>query len=89
MLDLTNEEVINSEVKNNYKLVFKKGTEVTYTVVVIGDNINDINFNEDNMKPTMNDYLEGNKVLSMDVIKEDNDEEGLLTFEDIMRLDTE
>ena len=87
--DLTNEEVINSEVKNNYKLVFKKGTEVTYTVVVIGDNNNDNNFNEDDMKPTMNDYLEGNKVLSMDVIKEDNDEDGLLTFEDIMRLNTE
>lgn len=89
LLDLTNEEVINSEVKNNYKLVFKKGTEVTYTVVVLGDNTNDNNFNEDDMKPTMNDYLEGNKVLSMDVIKEDNDEEGLLTFEDIMRLNTE
>ena len=89
LLDLTNEEVINSEVKNNYKLVFKKGTKVTYTVVVIGDNNNDNNFNENDMKPTMNDYLEGNKVLSMDVVKEDNDEEGLLTFEDIMRLNTE
>lgn len=89
LLDLTNEEVINSEVKNNYKLVFKKGTEVTYIVVVIGDNNNDNNFNEDDMKPTMNDYLEGNKVLSMDVIKEDSDEDGLLTFEDIMRLNTE
>lgn len=43
--------------------MFKKGTEVTYTVVVIGDNNNDNNFNEDDMKPTMNDYLEGNKVL--------------------------
>lgn len=89
LLDLTNEDVLNSEVKNNYKLVFKKGTEVTYTVVVIGDNNNDNNFNKDDMKPTMNDYLEGNKVLSMDVVKEDNDEEGLLTFEDIMRLNTE
>lgn len=28
LLDLTNEEVINSEVKNNYKLVFKKGTKL-------------------------------------------------------------
>ena len=89
LLDLTNEDVLNSEVKNNYKLVFKKGTEVTYTVVVLGDNTNDNNFNKDDMKPTMNDYLEGNKVLSMDVVKEDNDEEGLLTFEDIMRLNTE
>ena len=69
--------------------MFKKGTKVTYTVVVIGDNNNDNNFNEDDMKPTMNDYLEGNKVLSMDVIKEDSDEDGLLTFEDIMRLNTE
>lgn len=89
LLDLTNEEVLNSQLKNNYRVVFTRGTEVTYTVVVIGDNNNDNNFNEDDMKPTMNDYLEGNKVLSMDVIKEDNDEEGLLTFEDIMRLNTE
>lgn len=89
LLDLTNEEVINSEVKNNYKLVFKKGTEVTYTVVVLGDNTNDNNFNKDDMKPTMDDYLEGNKVLSMDVVKGDSDEKGLLTFEDIMKLNTE
>ena len=89
LLDLTNEEVLNSQLKNNYRVVFTRGTEVTYTVVVIGDNNNDNNFNEDDMKPTMNDYLEGNKVLSMDVIKEDNDEDGLLTFEDIMRLNTE
>lgn len=89
LLDLTNEDVLNSEVKNNYKLVFKKGTEVTYTVVVLGDNTNDNNFNKDDMKPTMNDYLEGNKVLSMDVVKGDSDEKGLLTFEDIMKLNTE
>ena len=89
LLDLTNEEVLNSQLKNNYRVVFTRGTEVTYTVVVLGDNTNDNNFNKDDMKPTMNDYLEGNKVLSMDVIKEDNDEEGLLTFEDIMRLNTE
>ena len=89
LLDLTNEDVLNSEVKNNYKLVFKKGTEVTYTVVILGDNTNDNNFNKDDMKPTMNDYLEGNKVLSMDVVKGDSDEKGLLTFEDIMKLNTE
>ena len=89
LLDLTNEDVLNSEVKNNYKLVFKKGTEVTYTVVVLGDNTNDNNFNKDDMKPTMDDYLEGNKVLSMDVVKGDSDEKGLLTFEDIMKLNTE
>ena len=41
------------------------------------------------MKPNMNDYLEGNKVLSMDVVKGDSDEKGLLTFEDIMKLNTE
>ena len=89
LLDLTNEDVLNSEVKNNYKLVFKKGTEVTYTVVVLGDNTNDNNFNKDDMKPTMDDYLEGNKVLSMDVVKGDSEEKGLLTFEDIMKLNTE
>ena len=89
LLDLTNEEVLNSQLKNNYRVVFTRGTEVTYTVVVIGDNNNDNNFNEDDMKPTMNDYLEGNKVLSMDVVKGDSDEKGLLTFDDIMKLNTE
>lgn len=89
LLDLTNEEVLNTEVKNNYKLVFKKGTAVTYTVVVIGDNTSDNNFDSDDMKATMNDYLEGNKVLSMDVVKGEEDEEGLLTFDDIMKLNTE
>lgn len=88
-LDLTNEDVLNGEIKNNYKLVFKKGTEVTYTVVVLGDNTNDNKFNKDDMKPTMDDYLEGDKVLSMDVVKSDSDEKGLLTFEDIMKLNTE
>lgn len=88
LLDLTNEDVLNGEVKNNYKLVFKKGTEVTYTVVVLGDNTNDNNFNKEDIKPTMDDYLEGNKVLSMDVVKGEEDEKGLLTFEDIMKLNT-
>ena len=89
LLDLTNEEVLNTEVKNNYRVVFTRGTEVTYTVVVIGDNTSDNNFDSDDMKATMNDYLEGNKVLSMDVVKGEEDEEGLLTFDDIMKLNTE
>lgn len=89
LLDLTNEEVLNSQLKNNYRVVFTRGTEVTYTVVVTGDNTSDNNFDSDDMKVTMNDYLEGNKVLSMDVVKGEDDEEGLLTFEDIMRLNTE
>lgn len=89
LLDLTNEEVLNSQLKNNYRVVFTRGTEVTYTVVVIGDNTSDNNFDSDDMKATMNDYLEGNKVLSMDVVKGEDDEEGLLTFDDIMKLNTE
>ncbi len=89
LLDLTNEEVLNSQLKNNYRVVFTRGTEVTYTVVVIGDNTSDNNFDSDDMKATMNDYLEGNKVLSMDVVKGEEDEEGLLTFDDIMKLNTE
>lgn len=89
LLDLTNEEVLNSQLKNNYRVVFTRGTEVTYTVVVTGDNTSDNNFDSDDMKVTMNDYLEGNKVLSMDVVKGEDDEEGLLTFDDIMKLNTE
>lgn len=89
LLDLTNEEVLNSQLKNNYRVVFTRGTEVTYTVVVTGDNTSDNNFDSDDMKVTMKDYLEGNKVLSMDVVKGEDDEEGLLTFDDIMKLNTE
>lgn len=89
LLDLTNEEVLNSQLKNNYRVVFTRGTEVTYTVVVTSDNTSDNNFDSDDMKVTMNDYLEGNKVLSMDVVKGEDDEEGLLTFDDIMKLNTE
>ena len=89
LLDLTNEEVLNSQLKNNYRVVFTRGTEVTYTVVVTGDNTSDNNFDSDDMKVTMNDYLEGNKLLSMDVVKGEDDEEGLLTFDDIMKLNTE
>lgn len=88
LLDLTDSEVLNSEVKNGYKIVFEKGTEVVYTVVVLGDNTNDNDFNNDDMKPTMDDYLEGNKVLSMDIYKGEDEEDGTLTFDDIMDLNT-
>lgn len=89
LLDLTNEDVLNSQLKNNYRVVFTRGTEASYTVVVLGDNTNDNNFNSDDMKSTMEDYLDGNKVLSMDVVKSEEDEKGLLTFDDIMKLNTE
>lgn len=87
-LDLTNEEILKNEIKNNYKIVFKKGAEVVYTVVIMGDNSNDNRFTTDDMKPTMEDYLEENKVISMDVVRDNDDEIGKLGFNDIMAINT-
>lgn len=86
ILDLEDDNILNSEVKNNYKIVFKKGLEVSYIVVVSGDNTYDNKFDVQDMKPTMEDYLEDNKVLSMDDVKKENEEFGTLTFDDIMSL---
>ena len=85
-LDLTDPSVLDSEIKNNYKLVFKSGFECSYTTVIMGDNNYDNSFDSDDMLPTMEDYLNDNRVLSMDVVSSDGDEKGLITFEDIMNL---
>ena len=81
-LDLTDEEVLNSEIKNNYKLEFTKTDIGTYTylVVITGDN----HFTKEDIEKTLKDYLEENKVLSMDVIGKSDEEKGTLNFHDIV-----
>ena len=84
-LDLTDENVLNSEIKNGYKLEIIKeniGT-FTYIIVMMGDNTNDNKFDVEDVKTTINDYLDGNKVISMDAISKEGEEEGLISFFDI------
>lgn len=84
-LDLTDENILNSEIKNGYKLEITKeniGT-FTYTIVMMGDNTNDNKFDVEDVKATINDYLDGNKVISMDAISKEGEEEGLISFFDI------
>lgn len=85
-LDLTDEEVLNSEIKNNYKLEFTKTNIGTYTylVVITGDNTGDNHFTKEDIEKTLKDYLEENKVLSMDVIGKSDEEKGTLNFHDIV-----
>lgn len=85
-LDLTDEEVLNSEIKNNYKLEFTKTDIGTYTylVVITGDNTGDNHFTKEDIEKTLKDYLEENKVLSMDVIGKSDEEKGTLNFHDIV-----
>ena len=85
-LDLTDEEVLNSEIKNNYKLEFTKTDIGTYTylVVITGDNTGDNHFTKEDIEKTLKDYLEENKVLSMDVIGKSDEEKETLNFHDIV-----
>ena len=85
-LDLTDEEVLNSERKNNYKIEFTKKDIGTYTylVVITGDNTGDNHFTKEDIEKTLKDYLEENKVLSMDVIGKSDEEKGTLNFHDIV-----
>ncbi|UKI27708.1 MAG: hypothetical protein L6V91_03815 [Bacilli bacterium] len=82
-LDLTNDEILDSKIRKDYRLELAKdgvGTFV-YTVVIMGDNTNDNKFDVEDVKATIDDYLDGNKVISMDVIKNNEDEEdGLISF---------
>ncbi len=87
-LDLTDEEVLEREIKNNYKLEFTKeniGT-YTYTGVVLGDNTNDNKFSSEDIKATIKDYLEENKVLSVDTVSKEDEEKGKIDFNDIVDL---
>ncbi len=87
-LDLTSEEVLNSEVKNGYTLEFTKGTSALYTVVVIGDNDLDNEFTENDLSTLLDGYLNGDNIISMDMYtkvdenEEPEEEMGTITFED-------
>lgn len=84
-------------IKNGYTLEFTKGlSKVSYKVYVMGDITDDSIFNTDDMKPTMEGYLNDEMIPTMDLYPtshetevEDEYEEdpfGTITFEDIMTI---
>lgn len=86
VLDLLNEEVLNSEIKNDYMVNFTSGATASYKVVVTADINNDNEFTKEDILPTIEKYIENEDSLSMDVYDEDEKEFGAITFEDLMEL---
>lgn len=98
VLDLTLEEVLNSEVKNGYTVNFTNGATASYVVVVKGDATSDNEFTSDDLTGVMEGYLNGENMLSMDMVTLEEEvqvegteetvtvkeEFGTITFEDVM-----
>ena len=84
-------------IKNGYTLEFTKGlSEASYKVYVMGDITDDSTFNTDDMKPTMEGYLNEEMIPTMDLYPTSHETEvegeyeedpfGTITFEDIMTI---
>lgn len=84
-------------IKNGYTLKFTKGlSEASYKVYVMGDITDDSIFNTDDMKPTMEGYLNDEMIPTMDLYPTSHETEvegeyeedsfGTITFEDIMTI---
>lgn len=86
VLDLTDETVLDTEVKNGYTLSYTNGTTVKYEVVVLFDADGDNLFTEEDIEAAMKALINEEKVPSIDVTGEDTDEIGTITFEDVMYL---
>ena len=80
-VDIEDEEVQNTELKNGYEVLFDN---VSYVVAVKADNTLDNIFNSDDLVPTIDNYLNEENNPSMDLYTNDDAEEGTITFEDIM-----
>lgn len=74
----------DSELYNNYVIELTKGKTISYTVVVVGDANNDNIFDRNDLGLTIDGYLNGTDMPSMDVYTSNDDEEfGTITFDDI------
>lgn len=84
-------------IKNGYTLKFTKGlSEASYKVYVMGDITDDSTFNTDDIKPTMEGYLNDEMIPTMDLYPTSHETEvegeyeedpfGTITFEDIMTI---
>lgn len=97
-LDLTNEEVLAGEIKNNYVVKFTSGATASYTVIVKGDAGSDNIMNKEDLSGVMEGYLNEENMPSMDMVTLEEEkvvegqEEpeiikeafGTITFEDVM-----
>lgn len=97
--DISGEDTPVSEtlIKNGYTLKFTKNlSEASYKVYVMGDITDDSIFNTDDMKPTMEGYLNDEMIPTMDLYPTSHETEvegeyeedpfGTITFEDIMTI---
>lgn len=97
--DISGEDTPVSEtlIKNGYTLKFTKNlSEASYKVYVMGDITDDSIFNTDDMKPTMEGYLNDEIIPTMDLYSTSHETEvegeyeedpfGTITFEDIMTI---
>lgn len=74
----------DSELYNNYVVKLTKGNTISYTVVVVGDANNDNIFDRNDLGLTIDGYLSGTNMPSMDVYTSNDDEEfGTITFDDV------
>lgn len=74
----------DSELYNNYVVELTKGNTISYTVVVVGDANNDNVFDRNDLGLTIDGYLSGTNMPSMDVYTSNDDEEfGTITFDDV------
>lgn len=75
----------DSELYNNYVVELTKGNNtISYTVVVVGDANNDNIFDRNDLGLTIDGYLNGTNMPSMDVYTSNDDEEfGTITFDDV------
>ena len=97
-LDLTNEEVLSGEVKNNYVIKFTNGITASYKVIVKGDTNLDNILDKEDLSGVMEGYLDGENMPSMDMVTLEKEvtvegqeepeivkeEFGTITFEDVM-----
>lgn len=84
-LDLTNIDILNREIQNDDILEFVNGSTASYKVIVLGDANGDNLFDRDDILPTIDGYLDGVLMPSMDIVYNDDEEEfGTITFEDIV-----
>lgn len=73
----------DEELKNGYTITFTCGETVSYEVIVYGDATDDNNFDKDDVEKAIDGYLEEEKILSMDISGEEDEERGIVTFDDI------
>ena len=92
ILDLTDEIVLASELKNGYVVNFINGATASYGVVVIGDADFDNDFDSDDLVGVMEGYLNEDNMPSMDLVlsqveegeQQPEEETGTITYEDIV-----